>query len=110
MKRIAQREHVGVRANAGKPEQVPGAANLVARLENDVALARASRLQTIPRTDAGEARTDDNNIEVFDGHGWLPPPGRSGYEANLASDDSLCTETKALVGLVSWSAKPCMVS
>ena len=65
LERITQREHVKVGADAGIAEQVPGAADAVAALENDVALAGALLLQVIARADAGQAGADDQDVEVF---------------------------------------------
>ena len=44
----------------------------VAALEDDVALARTFLLQMIARADAGEARADDENVEMFRCHDVLP--------------------------------------
>ena len=66
LERIAEREHVAVGADAGIAKQVPGAADAVAALENDVALARAFLLQMKARADAGQAGADDQNVEMFD--------------------------------------------
>jgi hypothetical protein len=62
---ITEREHVAVGADARIPEQIPGAANRVATLEDDEALARTLRLQMIARADARQAGADDENVEVF---------------------------------------------
>src|ERR1700722_8157208 len=65
LERIAEREHVRVGADAGIAEQVPGAADAVAALENDVALAGALLLQVIARADAGQSGADDQHVEMF---------------------------------------------
>src|ERR1700722_10643996 len=65
LERIAEREHVAVGADAGIAEQVPGAADGVAALENDVALAGALLLQVIARADAGQPGADDQHVEMF---------------------------------------------
>ena len=62
---VAQRVHVGVRADAGIAEQIPGAAAGLARLEDGVALARALVLQVPGRADARQARAHDQDVEVF---------------------------------------------
>ena len=72
LERIAQREHVRVGADAGIAEQVPGAADAVAALENDETLARALLLQVIAGADAGQAGADDQDVEMFCWHGGLP--------------------------------------
>src|SRR6185437_620293 len=76
LERIAEREHVRVGADAGIAKQVPGAANAIAALENDVALAGAFLLQMKARADAGQAGADDEDVEmfrcqIFRGHGDL---------------------------------------
>ncbi len=68
LERIAQREHVGVGTDAGIAKQIPGAADAIAALEDDVALAGAFLLQMKARADAGEAGADDENVEMFDLH------------------------------------------
>ena len=65
LERIAERKHVRVGADAGIAKQVPGAADAVAALENDVAFPRALLLQVIARADAGQARADDQDVEMF---------------------------------------------
>src|ERR1700692_761949 len=65
---VAEREHVGIGANAGKAKKVPGAAHLRARFKNYIALVRTAGLQTVARSDAGETGTDDHDIEVLHGH------------------------------------------
>src|SRR6202158_5372333 len=67
--RVAEREHVGVGTNTGKTKKVPGTTHLRARFKNYIALARTAGLQTVARSDAGEAGTDDHDIEVLHGHG-----------------------------------------
>jgi hypothetical protein len=62
---ISERVHVGVRAHAGIAEEVPGPADLRARFEDDVALARTTRLQSVSGADAGESGSDDDDVEVF---------------------------------------------
>ena len=68
LERIAQRVHVGVGADAGIAEQIPGAADAIAAFENDKALARALLLQVIARADAGQAGADDQDVEMFGLH------------------------------------------
>ena len=63
--RVAEREHVRVRADAGVAEQVPGAADGVARLEDRVGLARGTRLDVVGGADARQAGADDEDVEVF---------------------------------------------
>ena len=82
LERIAEREHVGVGADAGIAEQVPGAADAVAALENGIALARAFVLQVKTRADAGQAGADDQHVEMFC-HGGLPRPALSAVMAGL---------------------------
>src|SRR5215475_8475132 len=63
--RIAEREHVAIGADAGIAEQVPGAPDRVAPLEDDKALAGALRLQVIAGADAGHSGADDQDVEVL---------------------------------------------
>lgn len=67
--RVAEREHVGIGADAGKAEKVPGATHLRARFKDYISFARTAGLQTVARSDAGETGTDDHDIEVLHGHG-----------------------------------------
>ena len=62
---VAEREHVGVRPHAREPEQVPGAATRVPRLEDRVALAGQVGLQVVARADAGQAGADDQHVDVL---------------------------------------------
>ena len=64
----AEREHVGVRADARVLEQVPGAAEVLAALQDHVALVGAAVLQVPGRADAGDAGSDDDDVDKF-GHG-----------------------------------------
>ena len=61
-KRVAQRVHVGVGADAGIAEQVPGAADRLAAFEDGVALARAAVLQVPGGADARQAGADDQHV------------------------------------------------
>src|ERR1700754_4671725 len=67
LERIAQREHVAVGADAGIAEQVPGAADAVAALENDITFAGTFLLKMITRADAGQSGADNQHVEMF----WL---------------------------------------
>src|SRR5216683_2743143 len=72
-KRVAQGVHVGVRADTRVAEQIPGAARAAPRLEDRVALPRATRLQVARRADAGQSRPDYQHIYVFGQHARQPP-------------------------------------
>jgi hypothetical protein len=63
---VAERVHIGVRAHAGITEQVPGAAERLAGLEDRPALAGAPRLEVIAGGDPGEAGADHEHIEMLD--------------------------------------------
>src|SRR6202022_3242881 len=65
LERIAQREHVAVGADAGIAEQIPGAADAVAALEEDKTLAGTVALHVIARADAGQPGADDQHVEMF---------------------------------------------
>ena len=67
--RVAEGEHVGVGANAGIAEEIPGAADGVSGLEDGVGLAGASGLQAVGGSDSGEAGAYDNDVKVLGGHG-----------------------------------------
>ena len=84
--RVAEREHVGVRADARVAEQVPGAADRLARLEDRVALAGALGLQVVGGADAGEAGADDQDVEVL---GSLIAIGESG-EGGIRTRERAC--------------------
>ena len=61
---IAERVHVGIRADAGVAEQVPGAADQVAGLQDGVAQPRAARLEMAVRADAGQPGANHQDVEV----------------------------------------------
>ena len=58
-------EHVGVRADAWVLEQVPRAAEVLAALQDRVALGRAAVLQMPGGADAGDTGSHDDDVEVF---------------------------------------------
>ena len=60
-------EHVGVRADARVLEQVPGAAEVLAALQDEVALVGTAVLQMPGRADAGDAGSHDDDVDKF-GH------------------------------------------
>ncbi len=64
----AERIHVTVRANAGITEQVPGAAERLARLQDQVALAGTLVGQVPCRADAGNAGPDDQDVNALTVH------------------------------------------
>src|SRR3546814_4582679 len=57
--RVAEREHVGVGAQARVAEQVPGATYRVTRLEDRVPRPGAIGLHVVTRAAAGQDSTDD---------------------------------------------------
>src|SRR2546426_8013169 len=65
---VSQGVHVGVRANAGIAEEVPGTADVVSRLEDGVRPTGTARLQVIARADAGNPGTGDEHVKVFARH------------------------------------------
>src|SRR6202048_3543545 len=65
LERIAEREHVAVGADAGIAEQIPGAADAVAALEDHKTLARTFLLQVKTRADAGQPGADDQDVEML---------------------------------------------
>ncbi len=66
---IAEGEHVGVGTDAGVAEEVPGAADGGAGLEDGVGFAGAAGLQAVGGSDAREAGAHDDDVKVLDGHG-----------------------------------------
>src|SRR4051812_44213131 len=76
--RIAEREHVAVGADARIAKQIPRAADAVAALEDDVALARAFLLQVPAGANAGQAGADDQHVEMLGRSGGLHVMPRHG--------------------------------
>src|SRR4051812_43758441 len=58
-------EHVRVRPDAGIAEQVPGATEIVPRLEHGVRAMRALRLESVGGPDAGQPGTDDEDVQML---------------------------------------------
>ena len=73
---IAEGVHVGVGPDTRVGEQAPGAAELVPRLEDRVGLAREVRVELMAGADAGQAGTDDQEVDVLDRHPDIIPPMR----------------------------------
>ena len=61
----AQGVHIAVRTDAGITEQVPGATQLIAPVQNRIALVRAFLGQVHGHADAGNAGADDQKIKHF---------------------------------------------
>ena len=61
---VAEGVHVAVGTDARIAEEVPGAADRVAALEDDVGLP-GHLLQVQAGADAGQARADDDHVEMF---------------------------------------------
>ncbi len=79
---IAQRVHVGVRADPGVAEEVPGPAQVLARLEDRVALAGAALVEVVGGADPGDSGADDQHVEMLDG---LPVRAQAcGHSGRLA--------------------------
>jgi hypothetical protein len=81
--RVGQGEHVRVRPHARVAEQVPGAADGVAGLQDRVGGLGVGLLQPARGADAGEAGPDDDHVEVLGvvrcgalrhGTSWKLPP------------------------------------
>src|SRR5206468_3970460 len=66
--RVAEGEHVGIRADPGVTEQVPRTADGVARLEDRVRGPRAIGLHVVTGADARKPGSDDQNVEVLGCH------------------------------------------
>ncbi len=65
--REAEGEHVGVRADAGVAEQVPGAAGALPRLQHGHRAGGVLDREPAGGADAGEAGTDDQDVDVLGG-------------------------------------------
>src|SRR6185503_14999134 len=63
--RVAEGEHVGVGADPGVAEQVPGAADRIARLEDREALRRAALAKMAGGADPGDPGPDDQHVDVL---------------------------------------------
>src|SRR5919204_1223279 len=63
--RVAEREHVGVRADAREPKQIPRPPDCSSRLEDREALLRAVLLQPTCGADTGDTGTYDQDVDVF---------------------------------------------
>ena len=70
---IAQRVHVGIRADAGITEQIPGAADGVAAFQDGIGFVRAILLQMNRRANARQAGANNQNVEISGTHGTLLP-------------------------------------
>jgi hypothetical protein len=72
-KRIAEREHVRVRPDARKPEQVPRPADRRSSLDDRERLGWTSFLESVSGTDPGDTSPDDQDINVVSGRDKRPP-------------------------------------
>ncbi len=78
--REAQREDAAVTANTGVSEQVPGAADLAATLQDDVAQAGVALGDAVGGSDPGDTCADDDDVEEpGGGAGRVVPGGRRGH-------------------------------
>ena len=75
--RIAEREHVRVRADAGIAEELPRPTAHPTRLEDRERLAWEALPQPAGSADAGEPGADDQDVDVFAGHAAQPTLVRS---------------------------------
>ena len=66
--RVAKREHVRVRANAGVAEQVPGTPRRLSCLEDRERLLRAAPAQVTGRAHPRQAGADDQHVYVLGLH------------------------------------------
>src|SRR6185312_13230641 len=79
--RVAQGVHVGVCAHTGVAEQVPGAADPLARLQDHVGAVGTLALEVARGTDPRQAGAHDEDINVLDGG---PGPGGHGVAGTHA--------------------------
>src|SRR5207244_2662734 len=82
---VAERVHVGVRADARVAKQVPRAAEALARLEDRVRLAGTAVLQVVRGADAGQPGADDQHVEVVEDR-----IGGSGHARTLSTLRRYC--------------------
>src|SRR3546814_5456321 len=75
--RVAEGEHVRVGAHAGVAEQVPGASDGVAGLEDRIRRPGRLGLQVVPSADAGQPGADHEDVEVLGGRHHAAPASRS---------------------------------
>src|SRR3546814_20418886 len=75
--RVAEGEHVRVGAHAGVAEQVPGASDGVAGLEDRIRRPGRLGLQVVPSADAGPPGADHADVEVLGGRHPAAPATRS---------------------------------
>src|ERR1700722_15630344 len=68
VERVAEGEHVRVRADPWVSEEVPSAAQIGPALEDDEGLPGAVGLQPVGGADAGQPCSDDQDIEMVRGH------------------------------------------
>jgi len=87
--RIAERVHVGVRADPRIAEQVPRAADLVARLEDRVAAVGTVAHEMAGGADARQAGADDQHVAVFGDR------GTHAYRGSLADGTRAYQEVRA---------------
>jgi hypothetical protein len=78
---VAEGEQVAVRADAGVAVRAPGAAVAGLRLQHHEALVRVVLLQVPGRADAGDAGTDDQDVDVIV-HGLHSKRGSSHHGKN----------------------------
>lgn len=71
LERVAERVQVRVRAHAGIAEQIPGAAERVACLEDQVALFGLPAGQVGGGSDPGDPGADDQDVDVLGLHARL---------------------------------------
>src|SRR5665213_546632 len=99
LERVAERVQIGVRADTRIAEQVPGAAEVVAGLENRVALGRMCGLQVVRGADTGDAGSDDQHVEMVRGKGSCGGhtsivPGQTAFEEGITHHlDASCGTT-----------------
>lgn len=67
-KRIPQRVHARVGADAGIAKQIPGAADAVAAFWDPVCVPRSTGFQVMRRADAREVRTNHQTIKMLHRH------------------------------------------
>ena len=92
---VAEGVKVGVRADAGVGEQIPGAARRAAGLQDRVRLVRLLLLQVVGRADAGNACADDQHVDVISADVGLAGLGLRGGGHGVDGPCSAASRTSA---------------
>ncbi len=70
---VAERRHVGIRTHAGIAEEIPRAADRIARLQNGIGFPRQTTRDMVGRANAGQAGTYDEDVDMVRFGHWMFP-------------------------------------